>query len=49
MNEWLQEEETNRRKISWWVIALIIAAIGLAFLGWHFYSHGWTTGNQTKL
>jgi hypothetical protein len=49
MNEWLQEEEVNRRKISWWVIAAVIAAVGLAFLGWYFYSHGWATGNQTKL
>jgi hypothetical protein len=48
MNEWLQEEETGRKRLSWWVIALILAIAGLAVLGWHFYSHGWSTGNQLK-
>jgi hypothetical protein len=48
MNEWLHEEEAGRRKLSWWVIALILAVAGLAVLGWHFYSHGWSTGNQLK-
>jgi hypothetical protein len=48
MNEWLQEEGTGKRRLSWWVIALILAVAGLAVLGWHFYSHGWSTGNQLK-
>ena len=48
MNEWLHEEGAGRRKLSWWVIALILAVAGLVVLGWHFYSHGWSTGNQLK-
>ena len=48
MNEWLHEEETHRRKFPWWIIALILAVLGLAVLGWSFYEHGWATGNQTK-
>jgi hypothetical protein len=48
MNEWLQEEGTTRKRFSWWVIALVLAVIGLAILGWHFYTHGWSTANQTK-
>jgi hypothetical protein len=48
MNEWLLEEGANRRKLSWWVIALILGVAGLALLGWHFYSHGWSAGNQQK-
>ncbi len=49
MNEWLHEEAVRRKKLSWWVIALILAAAGLAFLAWHFYMHGWTAGNQINL
>jgi hypothetical protein len=48
MNEWLHENATRRRKLAWWVIALVVAGLGLAFLGWYFYSHGWSTGNQNK-
>jgi hypothetical protein len=48
MNEWLQEESNGRRRISWWVIAIVLAVAGLAVLGWHFYTHGWSTGNQIK-
>ena len=48
MNVWLHEEETHRRKFPWWIIALILAVLGLAVLGWSFYEHGWATGNQTK-
>ncbi len=47
MNELLQED-TGRRKVAWWVIAIILAVIGLAFAGWHFYTHGWSTGNLLK-
>lgn len=47
MNELLQEEAT-RRRFSWRLIALILAVLGLAFLGWYFYTHGWSTANQTK-
>jgi len=48
MNEWLQEENNGRRRISWWVIAIVLAVAGLAVIGWHFYTHGWSTGNQIK-
>jgi len=48
MNEWLQEENNGRRRMSWWVIAIVLAVAGLAVLGWHFYTHGWSTGNQIK-
>ncbi|GGA91939.1 hypothetical protein [Puia dinghuensis] len=51
MNEWRQheeEEEGRRRGLPWWVIALIIAVAGLAFLGWYFYSHGLSTASQNK-
>ena len=48
MNEWLHDEEVQRRKFPWWIIAVILAVIGLSVLGWHFYVHGWATGNQTK-
>jgi hypothetical protein len=48
MNEWLQEENNGRRRISWRVIAILLAVAGLAVLGWHFYTHGWSIGNQIK-
>jgi hypothetical protein len=48
MNEWLHEEGVSRKKGSWWIIALVLGLIALAILGWHFYSNGWTTGNQMK-
>jgi hypothetical protein len=48
MNEWLHDEEVQRRKFPWWIIAVILAVLGLSVLGWHFYFHGWVTGNQTK-
>jgi hypothetical protein len=48
MNEWLQEENARPKKFRWWIIALILAVAGLAVLAWHFYTNGWSTGNQTK-
>lgn len=48
MNEYLQEDAKGRPRLAWWVIALILAGIGLAILGWYFYSHGLSTGNQNK-
>jgi hypothetical protein len=48
MNEWLQEEVPGRRRMAWWVAALVLGIIGLAVLGWHFYTNGWATGNQMK-
>jgi hypothetical protein len=49
MNEWrLHDDIQGRRRLPWWVIALILAGVGLAFLGWYFYSHGLSTGNQTQ-
>jgi hypothetical protein len=48
MNEWLHEEAGHRKKISWWIIALILGGMALAVLAWHFYSKGWTIGNEMK-
>jgi len=48
MNEWLHDENMGRRRRSWWIIALVLGIIALAILGWHFYAHGWNTGNQLK-
>jgi len=49
MTEWRKEEVARRAKIPWWIIAVILAVIGLAVLAWHFYTQGFSTGNQTKL
>ena len=46
MNELLNDDAYRRRRVAWWVIALIIAVAALAFLGWYFYSHGFSAGNQ---
>ncbi len=48
MNELLNDDAYRRRRVAWWVIALVIAVVALAFLGWYFYSHGFSTGNQNK-
>ena len=48
MNEWLQEENVTRKRFSWWIIALVLGIIGVIVLCWHFYTHGWSTANQTK-
>jgi hypothetical protein len=48
MNEWLHDHAKPRRRLSWWVIAIVLAVLGLAFLGWYFYSHGFIAGNQNK-
>ena len=50
MNEWLlEEEEGNKKRHSWWIVALVLAILGLVALGWHFYSNGWSIGNQNSL
>ncbi|HET6256930.1 MAG TPA: hypothetical protein VFE32_22855 [Puia sp.] len=49
MNEWLHEGAGSRRRLSWWVVALVLVVIGLAILAWHFYTHGFSTGNQSTL
>ena len=49
MTEWRKEEGARRAKFPWWIIAVILGVLGLAFLGWYFYTHGFSTGNQTKL
>ena len=49
MSEWRKEEGTRRAKFRWWIIAVILAVLGLAVLAWHFYTQGFSTGNQTKL
>jgi hypothetical protein len=48
MNEWLLDDAARRKRVSWWVIALVLGGICLAILGWYFYTHGLSTGNQTK-
>jgi hypothetical protein len=48
MNEWLLDDAERRKRVSWWVIALVLGGICLAILGWYFYTHGLATGNQTK-
>jgi len=50
MNEWLHDESAGRSKRkSWWIIALVLGILILAALGWHFYTNGWSIGNQIKL
>jgi hypothetical protein len=49
MNEWLQEEGVSRKRHSWWIVALVLVVIGLAILAWHFYTHGFSTANQSTL
>lgn len=49
MNEWLQDDNASRRRLSWWVIALVLVVVALAFLAWHFYTHGFSTGNQSTI
>jgi hypothetical protein len=50
MNEWLLDEEgANKKKRSWWIAALVLAILALLGLGWHFYAHGWSIGNQNPL
>ncbi len=48
MGEWLHEEGAARRRIPWWIVALILGVVALALLGWHFYTNGWDTGTQMK-
>src|SRR5579871_1731970 len=43
MNVWLHEEAASRKRLSWWVVALVLLVIALAFLAWHFYTHGFAT------
>ena len=49
MNEWLQEDGVSRKRLSWWVVALVLVVIGLAILAWRFYTHGFSTANQSTL
>jgi hypothetical protein len=49
MNVWLQEEPVSRKRLSWWVVALGLLVIALAILAWHFYTHGFSTANQSTL
>ena len=50
MNEWLlDEEEANNKRQSWWIAVLVLAILALIALGWHFYSNGWSIGNQNSL
>jgi hypothetical protein len=52
MNEWLQQEAEPKTKRAWWLYALIIGAIALSVVIYHFSSHGWhidSAGNQQQL
>ncbi|HXB35323.1 MAG TPA: hypothetical protein VNV35_17960, partial [Puia sp.] len=49
MNVWLHEEGPSRKRLSWWVVALALLVIGLGILAWHFYTHGFSTANQSTL
>jgi hypothetical protein len=49
MNEWLKLEAGKGKKRAWWIIALVIAVLSLGILAWHFYSNGWSIGNQLRL
>jgi len=49
MNVWLHEEPASRKRLSWWVVALALLVIGLGILAWHFYTHGFSTANQSTL
>jgi hypothetical protein len=51
MTEWLSDE-VHREKESWWIYALILAAIGLIILFFHLYQNDmkWgASGNQQKI
>ncbi|HMH20321.1 MAG TPA: hypothetical protein VK563_01025 [Puia sp.] len=49
MNEWLSEEAGSHRNRSWWIIAIVLAALALGVIAWHVYSNGWSIGNQQHL
>jgi hypothetical protein len=49
MNEWLHEEADTRKNKSWWIIAIVLGGLALGILVWHFYSNGWSVGNQQHL
>jgi CCDC81-like prokaryotic HU domain 1 len=52
MNEWLQHDSEKDKKDRWWLYALIIGAIALLILIFHFSSHPWqgeSLGNQQLL
>jgi nucleoid DNA-binding protein len=41
----LLNDHTHVEKESWWLYALILAAIGLCIAFFHFYRYGWSTGS----
>jgi hypothetical protein len=47
----LLSDEVYVEKESWWIYALILAAVGFSILFFHFYSNNmkWSTGNQQKI
>jgi hypothetical protein len=47
----LLSDDTYVEKESWWIYALILAAIGLSILFFHFYSNNmkWTSGNRQRV
>ena len=48
MNEWLHDHARQRKRLPWWVVAVILAGLALAFLGWYFYAHGFSAGSQNR-
>ncbi|HTQ28204.1 MAG TPA: hypothetical protein VMI35_08755 [Puia sp.] len=52
MNQWLQQDEEQETRDRWWLYAIILGAIALLVLLFHFSSHRWQTeavGNQQLL
>jgi hypothetical protein len=52
MNEWLNKDAGPRKKIGWWVYALILSALAIGVLIFHFANNGWrinSVSNQQVL
>jgi hypothetical protein len=48
MNEWLLDDTARRKRVSWWVIAVVLGGICIAVLALYYYMHGFAVSNQTK-
>ena len=44
----LLRDHTGRRRLAWWMVALVLGGAGLLLLAWYFFTHGWAIGNQLK-
>ena len=50
MENWFHR--TEKKVFRWWIVALILVGLLIAFIGWHFYENGWgvtSISNQQKL